>query len=280
VSVAPGGDRPVVVTGASSGIGLATAQWLAAEGFRVFGTVRRQDDEERLSASGVTPVTMDVTDGRTIAEARRAIAAALGDEPVFGLVNNAGVPSGGAIEHLSLDELRRVLEINTIGVVAVTQAFLPDFRLCRGRIVMMSSISGRVSLPFVGPYAASKYALEALSDSLRREVFRDGIKVSIVEPGPIDTPIWQRLGELDLTAYRDTRYEAGLERLRAERVREGAAALPPARVAEIVSKALRARQPRARYVALSTGDRLKLGLFRRLPVAWADRIVDGQLSTE
>jgi NAD(P)-dependent dehydrogenase (short-subunit alcohol dehydrogenase family) len=220
---------------------------------------------------------MDVTDEETIERARAQIATELGDEPLFGLVNNAGVPSGGAIEYLQLSELRRVLEINTIGVIAVTRAFLGDLRRSRGRIVMVSSISGRVALPFVGPYAASKHALEALSDALRREVFADGIRVSIIEPGPIDTPIWERLGELDLTAYRGTRYAAALEQLRADRIKSGAAALPPASVAEIVSKALRSRRPRARYVVLKTGDRMKLALFRRLPTRLGDRLVAGQL---
>lgn len=273
MTAAPGRDRPILVTGASTGIGHATAGWLAAEGFRVFGTVRRVEDDARLRECEVEPVRMDVTDPASIDRAREAIERALGGEPLFGLVNNAGVPSGGPIEHLPLDELRRVLEINAIGAVAVTQAFLSDVRRARGRIVMMSSISGRIAAPLVGSYAASKWALEAISDSLRRELRGDGVRVVLVEPGQIDTPIWDRLEEMDVAPYRGTRYEAALERLRRENVASGRRSLPPARVAEVVSRAFRARRPRARYVVLGVADRLRLAVFERLPTAWADRIV-------
>jgi len=272
VSAAPGTGRPVVVTGASSGIGFATAAWLQAEGYRVFGSVRREADASRLAECHVTPVSLDVTDPDSIARARGEVADALGGEPVFGLVNNAGIPSGGPIELLPLDELRRALEINAIGAVAVTQAFLPDLRRARGRVVMMSSISGRIALPFVGSYAASKWALEAISDALRREVADAGIRVVIVEPGPIDTPIWDRLEEIDTRPYRGSVYQDALQRLKRDSVESGRKGLPPADVAEVVSRALRVRRPRARYVVLRPGTRLAFALFRRLPAGLADRL--------
>ena len=277
MSGAPGRGRPVLVTGASTGIGHASAGWLAAEGFRVFGSVRRAEDEARLRECDVEPVRMDVTDADSIGRARETVRRALDGEPLFGLVNNAGVPSGGAIEHLPLAELRRVLEVNTLGAVAVTQVFLSDLRRARGRLVMMSSISGRIAAPFVGSYAASKWALEAITDSLRREMWDEGVRVVLVEPGQIDTPIWDRLEEMDLAPYVGTRYEAALRRLKRDNVAGGRSSLPPARVAEVVSRALRVRKPRARYVVLEPADRLMLALFRRLPTAWADRLAAARI---
>jgi NADP-dependent 3-hydroxy acid dehydrogenase YdfG len=154
----------VLVTGASSGIGAAVARELAGQGFSVFGTIRRPDDAAALAAAGAVPVRMDVTDGPSIAAARADVERALEGRPLAGLVNNAGIPAAGPLELLPLAELRRVLEVNLIGAVAVTQAFLPLLRISRGRIVNISSIAGRAAMPFVGPYAASKFGLQAVSD--------------------------------------------------------------------------------------------------------------------
>ena len=162
--------KAVLVTGASSGIGRAVAGELVRRGFTVFGTIRRRDDAPALAALGATPVTLDVTDAATIAAARAQLERALAGQPLVGLVNNAGIPAAGPLELLPLDELRRVFEVNVVGVVAVTQAFLPLLKVARGRIVNISSLAGRAALPFLGPYAASKFALEAISDSLRREL--------------------------------------------------------------------------------------------------------------
>src|SRR5213594_887641 len=158
----------VVVTGASSGIGEAIARDLAGRGFSVFGTVRRPEDGRMLSAAGVTPVQMDVTDDDSIVRGREEIERALAGERLEALVNNAGILATGPLELLKLDELRNVLAVNVVGVVAVTQAFLPLLKAARGRIVNVSSVAGRSAMPFMGPYAASKFALEAISDSFRR----------------------------------------------------------------------------------------------------------------
>src|SRR3989442_1654896 len=147
----------VVVTGASSGIGAAIARDLAARGFRVFGTVRREQDGTPLEAAHVVPVLMDVTDAVSIARARDEVSRALAGAPLAGLVNNAGIPSAGPLEPGPLDQLRHVLEVNLVGAVAVTQAFLPLLKAARGRIVNISSVAGRGALPFMGPYAASKF---------------------------------------------------------------------------------------------------------------------------
>src|SRR5207244_3594417 len=171
----PGVNPGVGVTGASTGIGAAIARHLAERGFRVFGTVRRAEDEAALRRDGVTPVRMDVTDTASITRARGEVERALGMTLLIALVNNAGIPAAGPLELFPLDELRRVLEVNLIGVVAVTQAFLPLLKVSRGRIVNMSSVAGHAALPLVGPYTASQLGLEALSDSLGRELLLFGL---------------------------------------------------------------------------------------------------------
>src|SRR2546426_8845647 len=158
------------------------------------------------------PVQMDVPDTASIARARAEVERALGGAPLAGLVNNAGIPVAGPLELLPLDELRRVLEVNLVGAVAVTQAFLPLLKAARGRIVNISSLAGRAALPFLGPYAASKFALEALSDSLRRELWPFGIEVIVIEPGNIQSKIWDKVEAMDLTRYRGTPYQAVLAR--------------------------------------------------------------------
>src|SRR5882672_2744572 len=194
----PGVNRGVVVTGASTGIGAALVRHLAGRGFRVFGTVRRAEDEAGLERAGVAAVRMDVTDTASIARAREQVERALAGAPLAGLVKNAGIPAAGPLEMFPLDELRRVLEVNLVGAVAVTQAFLPLLKASRGRIVNMSSVAGRGALPFLGPYAASKFGLEAISDSLRRELLPFGVKVIVIEPGSFKTAIWSKVEAMDL----------------------------------------------------------------------------------
>lgn len=249
----------VVVTGASTGIGRATALRLAAVGFRVFGTVRRETDAPGLRAEQVEPVSLEVTDPASIAAARDRVLAALGDTPLLGLVNNAGAPAAGPLEFLPVDELRRVLEVNVIGVVAVTQAFLPALRRSRGRIVNMSSISGRIAMPFAGPYAASKFALEALSDSLRRELSGSGVRVILIEPGSIRTPIWDKVsapGKLE--RYDHTPYAAALPLVRQQALAGVEKGLPASAVADAVLHALTARRPPARIPVIKRKWRFRL----------------------
>jgi NAD(P)-dependent dehydrogenase (short-subunit alcohol dehydrogenase family) len=178
----------VLVTGASTGIGEAAVLHLKTLGFDTVGAVRRDEDAERLEERGIRTVRIDVTDGDQIAAARDE----LGDAPLAGLVNNAGIAVAAPIEFLPVESFRQQLEVNLIGQLAVTQAFLPALRRAGGRVVNVSSIGGRVALPFVGPYAGSKFALEALSDSLRRELRPWGIEVSVIEPGSIATPMWDK----------------------------------------------------------------------------------------
>jgi NAD(P)-dependent dehydrogenase (short-subunit alcohol dehydrogenase family) len=188
----------VVVTGASSGIGEACARRLAGLGFQVFAGVRKAEDGDRLASEipGVTPLRIDVVDAESIAAAARTVEETAAGRGLAGLVNNAGVAVPAPIEHQPIDDFRRQIEVNLIGQVAVTQAFLPQLRAARGRIVNVSSIGGKVAVPLLGAYAASKFGLEGFSDTLRRELRPWGIEVSVIEPGTIaHRPPARRRGE-------------------------------------------------------------------------------------
>ncbi len=263
----------MVVTGASTGFGAAIARHLAGRrgGVRVFGTVRRAEDEAALERAGVTAVRMDVTDSASIARAREQVERVLAGAPLAGLVNNAGIPAAGPLELFSLDELRRVLEVNLVGAVAVTQAFLPLLKASRGRIVNMSSIAGRSALPFLGPYAASKFGLEAISDSLRRELLPFGVKVIVIEPGTFKTAIWSKVEVMDLRRYAGTPYESVLDRFRRGALRGAEQAPPPDKVVWAVWRALTARRPPLRVIVTPHGwlDRVPMWL----PDRWLDWLI-------
>src|SRR4051795_830646 len=185
----------VVVTGASTGIGRATALYLDKKGYRVFAGVRKEADAKSLAeeaSDNLTPTTIDVTDDGSIKAAKDEVQSAVGEDGLVGLVNNAGVGDGGPVETIDLDVLRNVLEVNLVGQVAVTQAFLPLIREAPGTIVFIASIGGRVASPFMSPYNTSKFAIEALGESLRHELRPWEIDVVVVEPGSIDTEIWSK----------------------------------------------------------------------------------------
>lgn len=249
----PGGG--VVVTGASSGIGEATALRLANAGFAVFGGVRREEDAEALRLRGVRPVRLDVRDAAQVAAAAQEVRGALGPAGLVALVNNAGVVVPGPLEFVPLDQLREQFEVNVIGQVAVIQAFLPLLRETRGRIVNISSIDGRIATPLLGPYVASKFALEGLSDALRRELRPWGIQITLIEPGAIKTRIWEKgrvAGDAILErapAEAERLYGPLVAQLRAESVKsEQQRSLPPGAVAEMVERALTARRAPTRHL--------------------------------
>jgi NAD(P)-dependent dehydrogenase (short-subunit alcohol dehydrogenase family) len=274
----------VVITGASSGIGEACALRLDELGYRVFAGVRRAEDAERLAqatSERLEPVILDVTDPEAIQAAARRVAEALGTEPLVGLINNAGIAVGGPLEFVPLAELRKQLEVNVVGPVALAQAFLPLLRRGSGRIVQMGSVSGRFASPFLGPYSASKFALEALSDALRVELRPWGIHVSIIEPGVIATPIWKKsLAAADETM---TEMPPALEELYGEMLGavrgevEGLHGIPAARVADAVVHALTAARPRPRYHVVGPSARLRLALAY-LPTRLRDWIVAWHLN--
>src|SRR5438105_101673 len=255
-----------LVTGASSGIGAACALRLVRAGWRVLAGVRRAGD----APAGTEEVLLDVT------EAAQVEAAAAQVEELDGLVNNAGIALASPLEFIPLDELRRQLEVNVIGQIAVTQAFLPQLRRARGRVVFVGSIAGRSALPFIGAYAASKHALEAVADTLRLELRPFGIGVSIVEPGTIPTPIWTKsaavrdellgaappeLGEL---------YGARIAAFRRIALARAQSAAPAEDVAAAVEAALTAARPRTRTL-VGRDAKIRAGV-ERLPDRFRDRV--------
>jgi NAD(P)-dependent dehydrogenase (short-subunit alcohol dehydrogenase family) len=275
-----GGRGAVVITGASTGIGRASALELDSRGFRVFAGVRRDEDAERLRSERPTiePLRIDVTDGPAIAAARDHVAATVGEAGLAGLVNNAGIAVPGPLEHLPIDELRRQLEVNLVGQVAVTQAFMGMLRTARGRIVNIGSIGGRVALPLLGPYAASKHAMEGITDSLRRELRPWGIHVSIVRPGPIATEIWERGNAnadelLERMPGAAADYAPAIERARAFAAQRTREAVPPSAVAEVVAHALTADKPRTRYL-VGPQARVLATLRTVLPDRWFDVVLE------
>lgn len=271
--------RSALVTGASTGIGRATALWLDSRGWRVYAGVRREEDAASLRAAGSTrlePLTLDVTSAEEIAAAARRIAeegAGLG-----GLVNNAGIAVPGPLETLPIDEFRRQLEVNLTAHVAVTQAMLPSLRAARGRIVFNSSIGGIMAIKMFGAYHASKFALEAVGDVFRQELAPWGIGVSIIEPGSIATPIWERgVSEADALLDRASAEEKALYPryiARYAAVARGAAArgIPPERVAATIERALTAERPRTRYL-VGLDARGQALMARLLPDRVLDRLI-------
>jgi NAD(P)-dependent dehydrogenase (short-subunit alcohol dehydrogenase family) len=271
------GRPAVVITGASTGIGAASAAELARRGFCVFAGVRKDGDGRRLAeqSPSIVPILLDVTDACQIACAVETVGRAVGDAGLVGLVNNAGIVVAGPLEIVPLDQWRLQLEVNVVGQVAVTQAFLPLLRKSRGRIVNMSSLNGRIAAPYLAPYAASKYALEAINNALRLELRAWGIRVSVIEPGATTTPIWDKslaaadalagkLGDDDIGLYK-----GDLDAVRQATRRLAGAALPVDSVVRCVVHALTARRPWTRYPV-----GLKVNLLLRACNWIPDRLLD------
>ncbi|UCF68593.1 MAG: SDR family oxidoreductase [Acidobacteriota bacterium] len=266
--------KTVLITGTSSGIGLAAAERLATAGYRVFGTVRREQDAGPLERAGGEPVLMDVTDAESIEAARHVVEQRLDGRPLAGLINNAGIATGGPWELVPLERVRSLFDVNFFGVVAVTKAFLPALRAARARIVMISSISGRLAGPFMGPYASSKFALEAFSDSLRRELAPHGVEIVVIQPGPITTPIWAKAREQASHRLERGVYEAALSEFQRQVERAVQTALPASDVAEEALRALEARRPPTRLLVAHKATLLRL--FSFLPDRWMDRLISAR----
>ncbi len=255
MSSAPG-ERSVLISGCSSGIGRASALRLERAGWRVFAGVRKDADAESLAAEAgrrLVPVICDVADAASIDLVRERIE----DEAPGGLdalVNNAGTAYSGPLELIPLDDFRRQLEINLVGQLAMTQAFVPALRRRRGRIVNVTSIGGVVATPFFGPYCASKFGLEALSDCLRVELRPWGIETIAIEPGSVATEIWQSGAQIfaemreRMSPAAGERYGEAMEATARASVETGARGIPVERAAEAIERALTARRPRARYL--------------------------------
>lgn len=252
-----------------------------AEGWRVFASVRREEDAAGLrdAASGrLVPLMLDVTEADQIAAVAEQIGVVVGGGGLDGLVNNAGMAVMSPLETIPLDDLRKQLEVNLVSQVAVTQAMLPLIRTARGRVVFLSSIGGRMALPFGAPYHASKYGIEAVTDCLRQELRPWGIEVIAIEPGSIDTPIWER-GEkrADAAAEKappaqEALYGEQIESFRGAVRRTAERGIPPTKVADAIRHALTARRPRTRYL-VGADARGQALLGRLLPSRLMDRII-------
>ncbi len=269
----------VVVTGASTGIGAACALYLSERGFQVFAGVRKPSDAQAVTARGrpnLEPLILDVTQPETITAAVQAVQASLGSKGLAGLVNNAGISYDEPLECVPIASLRHQFEVNAIGPVAVTQAFLPMLRSARGRVVTVGSINGLIASPMSGPYSMSKFAIEAFSDGLRRELAPWGIHVALIEPGAIKTAIWDKAtvndwsakatpAQLDLygEAYRQFR------KLIADSAQK---AVPCDQVSQAILHALTATKPRTRYLVGKDAR-----LLARLAALLPDRVLDGVL---
>jgi NAD(P)-dependent dehydrogenase (short-subunit alcohol dehydrogenase family) len=244
----------VLVTGASTGIGFACVQTLANAGFIVYAGVRGESDAQRVAEvhRNVRPLLLDVTVPEQLAAAAQSIRAA--GVPLRGVVNNAGIAVAGPLEYIPPADFRRQFETNVFGALAVTQSMLPLLRQADdGRIVFMSSVSGQIAVPFIGSYASSKFALEALADALRMELHAFGIRVSLIQPGNVRTPIWQKGRDAkdalvaSMPQEAIMHYGAAFEALMRVTEHEERTGIEPGIVAQAVLHALTAAQPKARY---------------------------------
>ena len=276
--------RSVVITGASTGIGWACAKYLLDRGFRVFGSVRKQADADRLRSEfgqNFSPLIFDVTDEATVLAAGREVRAALNGETLAGLVNNAGVAVAGPVLELAADEFRRQMNVNVIGPIITTQAFGPllgadpQLKGPKGRIVMMSSVAGRNGNPLLSAYSASKHALDGLSESLRREMMLFGIDVIIVAPGAVKTPIWGKAEEVDISTFQNSPFYPALQKIRKFMLQLGETGLPAETIAERVFEALTTASPKVRYQI--TPDPMRHLITAILPKRTVDRIIAKRL---
>jgi len=272
----------VVVTGVSTGIGWGTTKVLIRNGLHVFGSVRKQADADRLTqefGSAFTPLLFDITDEAAIQAAALLVRERLAGETLFGLVNNAGIATAGPLMHQPIEEFRHQIDVNLVGQLIVTRAFLPLLGTDRalkgdpGRIVNVSSVGGKIAAPFIGAYTASKHGLEGLSESLRRELLIYGIDVIIVGPGAVATPIWDKAAQIDASAYEHTEYADILRRFGENFVQEGRKGFPPERIGETILTALITRSPRVRYAVVPQAFRNWI-----IPMLLPRRLVDAVLA--
>jgi NAD(P)-dependent dehydrogenase (short-subunit alcohol dehydrogenase family) len=273
--------KSVVITGVSTGIGWGATKILIAKGFRVFGSVRKAADGARLKAefgANFVPLLFDVTDEPAIKRAADEVRVALNGEKLFGLVNNAGIAVSGPLLDLNVDEFRQQMEVNVTGPFLVTQSFAPllgadrSLKGAPGRIVNISSVGGKQAAPFVGPYSASKFALEGMSESLRRELMLFGIDVIIIGPGAVKTEIWNKASEVDITPFANSAYYPSLVKFREYFLSSGKNGLAPERLGRLIHKALTTAKPKVRYAVLR-GRLQNWTIPQLLPKRFLDRAI-------
>jgi NAD(P)-dependent dehydrogenase (short-subunit alcohol dehydrogenase family) len=276
--------RSVVITGTSTGIGHGTAKVLIGHGFRVFGSVRKQADADRLRqelGADFVPLVFDVTDEAAVNAAAGEVRSALKGETLAGLVNNAGIAVSGPLLELPVAEFRRQMEVNVMGPVIATKAFAPllgadpSLQGPRGRIVMISSVAGRNGNPLLSPYSTSKHAIEGLAESLRREFMLFGIDVIVIGPGAVKSAIWDKAEEIDISAYRASPFLPVLERLRGYMLTMAKTGLAAEKIGELVHQALTLPHPKVRYEI--SPEPFRLLMMRILPKRTLDRIIGKRL---
>ena len=276
--------RSVVITGASTGIGWATAKLLLDRGFRVFGSVRKQADADRLTSefgANFTPLLFDVTDEAAVLAAAREVRTALDGETLAGLVNNAGIAVAGPVLELSADQFRRQMDVNVIGPIIATQAFGPllgsdpSLKGPRGKIVMISSVAGKSGNPLMSAYSASKFAIEGLSESLRREMMLFGIDVIIIAPGAVKTPIWGKAEEVDVSGYKNSPFFPALQKIRQFMLQLGENGLPAETIAAAIADVLTSANPKVRYQIAP--DQFRHLMTAILPKRMVDKIIAKRL---
>ena len=272
--------RSIVITGVSSGIGYGAAREFSRHGYRVFGSVRKEEDARRLRAelgANFVPLVFDVTDRAAVLGAAEEVGEVLGGSGLAGLVNNAGTAIGGPLMLQPLEEVRAHFEVNVVGLVSVTQAFLPLLGARRprthepGRILNVGSVGGRIASPFIGAYAGTKHAVEGISDSLRRELLPYGIDVIVLEPGAVRTEIWDK-GAEHAGRYADTDYAASISRFGEYAAGLAKNGYSPEKFGGIVREVFEKEKPKTRY-AIVPGKFANFTVPRLLPDRWLDRII-------
>lgn len=273
--------KSVVVTGVSTGIGWGITKVLIEKGFRIFGSVRKTQDAERLVrefGANFVPLMFDVTDEPAVQAAAEQVRAQMNGETLFGLVNNAGIAVPAALIYQSTDDFRKQLEVNLVSVLIVTKAFVPllgvdhSLRGEPGRIINISSVGGKNGGPFLGAYSASKHGLEGFSESLRRELMLHGIDVIIVGPGSVATPIWDKAEHVDTTPYENTEYFEAAMKVQKYMINDGRQGYPPEKVGEVVWRALTTPRPRVRYSVIP-GSSFRRIIQMLLPKRMVDNII-------
>lgn len=277
--------RSVVVTGASTGIGWATCKVLLDRGFRVFGSVRKPADADRLKqqfGQNFTPLVFDVTDEAAVRAAADMVRAALGGETLAGLVNNAGIAVSGPAFEMPVSDFRKQIDVNVVGPFIATQAFgpllgaHPELKGQSGRIVMMSSVAGQNGNPLLSPYSTSKHALEGMSESLRRELMLYGIDVIVIGPGAVKTPIWEKAEDVDISIYKSSPFLPALERMRTYMLKMADSGLPAELIGKAVFDALTLPRPKVRYEL--SPEPFRMLMMRILPKRFIDRVIAKRLS--
>ncbi|MEP2828906.1 SDR family oxidoreductase [Parvibaculum sp.] len=277
--------KSVVVTGVSTGIGHAAARVLADKGFHVFGSVRKEADAERLKkelGGKFTPLIFDVTDEAAVRRGAETVRAALKGETLAGLVNNAGIAVSGPLIEVDPDDFRKQMDVNVTGPFLVTQAFAPllgadsTLKGTPGRIVNISSVGGIRAMPFIGPYAASKFAIEGFSEALRRELMLFEIPVIVIGPGPVKTAIWDKAEEIDIARYSNSPYLPILEKFQKVFIQQGREGYPAERLGRLIHKALTVPNPKIRYSAVKgrLAEKLMMALA---PKTMLDKMIANML---